>query len=237
MPLVTAIEGTLTHEELFDDWPERYEAWFDSPIGRLVRKVEEETVFDLLGGVSGEHILDAGCGTGVFTSDIVASGAKVVGLDISHPMLRAATRKMPGEGFSAVEGDIGRLPFKDGVFTKAVSITALEFIEDAKTAVEELFRVTKPGGYILVATLNSLSPWAERRNAKTRRGQKHVLENAFYRSPDDLMALVPLPGVFRTAVHFQKDDDIASAQETEQRGRLRELKTGAFVAIRWQKPA
>ncbi len=226
----------MTHAELFDDWPERYEAWFDTPIGKLVREVEGEAVFDLLGTVSGEHILDAGCGTGVFTTDIVINGAKVTGLDISHPMLRAAARKMPREGFSPVEGDMRRLPFKDGIFTRAVSITALEFIEDARTAVEELFRVTRPGGYILVATLNRLSPWAERRNAKTRRGQKHVLENAFYRSPDDLMALVPLPGMFRTAVHFQKDDDVASAEAIEVRGRRQQLKTGAFVAVRWQKP-
>lgn len=226
----------MTHTELFDDWPERYEAWFDTPIGQLVRRVEGEAVFGLLGNVQGEHILDAGCGTGVFTTDIVAAGAKIAGLDISHPMLTAAARKMPREGFSAVEGDMRRLPFKDNVFAKSVSITALEFIQDTRAAMDELFRVTKPGGYVLVATLNSLSPWAERRNAKTRRGQKHVLENAFYRSPDDLMALVPLPGVYRTAVHFQKDDDVTSAEATEQRGRREQLKTGAFVAVRWQKP-
>ncbi len=236
MAVGTTREGILAHAELFDNWPERYEAWFDTPIGRLVRKVEGEAVFDLLGDVAGERILDAGCGTGVFTTDIVAAGAKVAGLDISHPMLRAAARKMPGDSFSAVEGDMRRLPFKEGIFAKAVSITALEFIEDARTAVEELFRVTKPGGYVLVATLNSLSPWAERRNAKTRRGQKHVLENAFYRSPDDLMTLVALPGVFRTAVHFQKDDDVASAEAIEVQGRRQQLKTGAFVAARWQKP-
>ena len=182
------------------------------------------------------RILDAGCGTGVFTTDFIAAGASVVGLDISSPMLRAAIRKAPQSAFSAILADMGRLPFKSNSFTKAVSITALEFIEDARNAIAELFRVTRPGGYVLVATLNSLSPWAERRRAKTVRGQRHILENAFYRSPEDLLALSPLPGVIRTAVHFQKDDDVVRAALVEERGRQRRLGTGAFVALRWQKP-
>ncbi len=226
----------MTEAELFDDWPERYEAWFDTPIGRLVRKVEGEAVFDLLGVVSGDHILDAGCGTGVFTTDLVASGAKVVGLDISQPMLKAAVRKMQGPSFTAIKGDMRKLPFKDEVFTKTVSITALEFVEDAQSAIQELFRVTRPGGRVLVATLNSLSSWAERRNAKTLRGERHILEHAYYRSPEDLVAFSLLPAVVRTAVHFRKDDNIPAAESAERRGRQQQLKTGAFVVASWRKP-
>ena len=222
--------------ELFDEWPERYEEWFSTPIGRLVRQVEAEVVLDLLSAGPGEYLLDAGCGTGVFTTDFIAAGASVVGLDISFPMLRTAITKAPQSSFSAILGDMGRLPFKSNSFTKTVSITALEFIEDARNAIGELFRVTRPGGYVLVATLNSLSPWAERRRGKTIRGQRHVLENAFYRSPEDLLALSPSPGVFRTAVHFEKSDDIVRAALVEKRGRQGNLKTGAFVAVRWQKP-
>jgi ubiquinone/menaquinone biosynthesis C-methylase UbiE len=222
--------------ELFDEWPERYEEWFSTPIGGLVRQVEAKVVLDLLNAGPGEHLLDAGCGTGVFTTDFIAAGASVVGLDISSPMLKAAITRTPQSAFSAILGDMGRLPFKSNSFAKTVSITALEFIEDARNAIDELFRVTRPGGYVLVATLNSLSPWAERRRSKTLRGQRHILENAFYRSPEDLLSLSPLPGVFRTAVHFEKSDDIVRAAFVEERGRQRNLNTGAFVAVRWQKP-
>ena len=55
------------------------------------------------------------------------------------------------------------LPFTDNSFEKAISVTAIEFIRDARGAIGELFRITKPGGCIVVATLNSLSPWANRR--------------------------------------------------------------------------
>ena len=100
----------------------------------------------------------------------------------------------------------------------------------------ELFRVTRPGGCVVVATLNRLSPWADRRREKTRKGVRHILENAFFRSPEDLLDLSSLKGDARTAIHFQKDDDPEEAVKTERAGRLQGLDTGAFVAVRWNKP-
>jgi len=50
------------------------------------------------------------------------------------------------------------------------------------------------------------------------------------------LAFRPQPGTVRTAVHFQKDDDPKLATETEDMGRAKRLNTGAFVAVRWQKP-
>lgn len=129
-----------------------------------------------------------------------------------------------------------RLPFRDNSFDKSVSITALEFIEDARTAVNELFRVTRPGGAVVVATLNSLSPWAARRRQKTLEGEQHILENAHYRSPSELLSLTSLDGEVETAVHFLKGDDPAEAEKTEREGKARRLNTGAFAAARWLKP-
>jgi ubiquinone/menaquinone biosynthesis C-methylase UbiE len=225
--------------ELFDEWPERYEAWFTTPIGGLVRRVEGDLVLRLLQTARGERILDAGCGTGVFTTDVIAAGADVTGLDISRPMLRAANRKTGGGAgaFASVQADMRHLPFAANSFDKAISVTAVEFIEDARAAIDELFRVTRPGGLVLVATLNRLSPWAERRIAKTVQGQRHILENAFYRSGEDLLKLSPYSGITRTAVHFQKDDEVSEARATEAEGARLGLETGAFVVARWQKPA
>jgi ubiquinone/menaquinone biosynthesis C-methylase UbiE len=221
---------------LFDDWPERYDRWFSTPTGRLVKETEAAVILDMLRPQSGERILDAGCGTGVFTLDFLAAGSVVVGLDISTPMLAAAARKAAGRTFVAVRGDMLDLPFIDGFFDKSVSVTALEFIEDGRSAIAELLRVTKPGGIVVVGTLNSLGPWAARRRAKTERGERHILEDAFYRSPTELLALCPVPGSVVTAVHFEKDDPPERAMQIEQSGRARNLDTGAFVAARWTKP-
>lgn len=227
----------MAENALFDEWPERYEQWFSTPIGKLVRRVEGELILEFLKPVKNELILDAGCGTGVFTTDFLAAGSRVVGLDISQPMLRFALEKTAGYPYSPVRADIRCLPFKDNCFDKAASITAIEFIAEAQAAINEMFRVVRPGGLIVVATLNSLSPWAVRRQAKTARGQKHILEDAVYRSPADLLALSLYEGSARTAVHFARDEDPLRAEEIEKEGQSKNLNTGAFVAVCWRKPA
>lgn len=278
-------------KQLFDDWTERYDRWFETPVGKAVLQYESELILDLLRPGRRERILDAGSGTGIFTREFIARGAEVVGLDISLAMLvyaaqnavrtaqgdpypmpvcagekaalgqaqgiagslpvragKKALRQAPGDQgsmpprseekgkpfrYDGVTADMETLPFADGSFDKTVSVAALEFIADAKRAVAELFRVTKPGGVVVVATLNSLSPWAARRSANARRDPESIFNRVFFRSPSQLLAVAPVPGIVRTAVHFGKEDDPATFGRSEREGEGRE--TGAFVAARWGK--
>ena len=201
----------------------------------MVKRCEQKLITELLAPLAGETILDAGCGTGVFTLDILTSRARVVGMDLSLPMLGKAVRKCGSSLFSPIAADILRLPFQNEKFDKVVSITALEFIEDARRAVKELFRVTKSGGIVVVATLNSLSPWAQERREKAR-NQETIFSGATFKSPDEMLALAPFPGIVRTAVHFKNDSALEAAITAEKEGRNKNLETGAFVAVRWQKP-
>jgi hypothetical protein len=99
----------------------------------------------------------------------------------------------------------------------------------------ELFRVTKKGGRIAVATLNSTSPWAERRRAEAKKGHP-LFKKAVFRSPDELLAVAPVKGVIRTAIHFRKEDDPARVPEIEREGQRKSSKTGAFLVGCWEKP-
>jgi ubiquinone/menaquinone biosynthesis C-methylase UbiE len=221
--------------EIFDHWPEKYDQWFQTPIGRLVEGYEGQLILSLLKPSRGEFILDAGCGTGVFTAHMLEPGARVVGLELSRPMLIRTMFKNKGRRFLSVQGDMQNLPFADGSFDKAVSVTAMEFIENAKLAVEEMFRVTKPAGIIVVATLNSLSPWAHRRKEAGKKGHP-IFRHATFRSPEEIAGLSPVEGIVETAIHFQKTDDLDLAHKIEREGRERGLNTGAFLAARWIKP-
>lgn len=221
-------------EELFDEWPEKYDRWFETPIGALVRKYENELLLDLLKPGRQETILDAGCGTGIFTLNILEAGPRITGLDISYPMLKRAEQKAKGYPFRAVAGDMRYLPFADECFDKAVSMTALEFITDGQAAVEDLFRVIKKGGVVVVTTLNSLSPWADRRKKEAERGHP-LFEQMIFRSPEDMRALAPVAGTVKTAIHFLKGNDPQKAIEIEHEGQRKGLETGAFVAARWVK--
>jgi ubiquinone/menaquinone biosynthesis C-methylase UbiE len=223
----------MTQRKLFDDWPERYDRWFDTPVGKAVLRYEVTLVLDLLRPMRGEKILDAGSGTGIFTWAFRVRGADVVGLDISWAMLQWAQKKSREFSPRMVTADITLLPFADGVFDKTVSVTALEFIEDEKRAVTELFRVTKPGGIVVVATLNSLSPWAVHRRERARENQESIFNRVCFRSPAQLLAAAPVPGIVRTAIHFTKEDNPAELDRIEREGRGGE--TGAFIAARWEK--
>jgi ubiquinone/menaquinone biosynthesis C-methylase UbiE len=220
---------------IFDEWPEKYDQWFTTPNGSLVRKYESELILDFLKTAPGEMVLDAGCGTGVFTREFISSGSQVIGLDISFPMLRRAREKSGGVRFHPIWGDISTMPFRDEAFDKVVSVTALEFIAEAKSAVAELFRVTRKGGVVVVATLNSRSPWAVRRREEARKGHS-IFSKAVLRSPDDLLSFSPALGLVRTVIHFGKEDSPEKAVEVEREGQTMGWMTGAFAAVRWLKP-
>lgn len=221
--------------EIFDPWPEKYDQWFKTSLGKLVQGYEGELIVTMLKPGHGELILDAGCGTGIFTAHPLERDARVVGLELSRPMLVRTMFKSEGRHSLPVQGDMRNLPFADGSFDKAVSVTAIEFIGNAKLAVEEIFRVTKPGGTIVVATLNSLSPWARRRKEAAKKGHP-LFRHAVFRSPEEVAALSPVKGIVKTAIHFQKTDEPDLAQEIEREGREKGLNTGAFVAACWVKP-
>ena len=220
---------------LFDKWPDRYDSWFQTPVGSLVKHYESELLLDLLQPFQGDTILDIGCGTGIFTLDLLASGPRVLGLEISEPMLTRARRKVGKYPFDPIAGNMMFLPFGDEIFDKTVSMTALEFVEDAHTAVVEMFRVTKKGGTIVVTTLNSLSPWATRRKQKAEKGH-HLFKKMIFRSPDEMRSLTPVDGEVKTAIHFRKGESPDRAPEIEKEGQTNNLDTGAFLAICWVKP-
>ncbi len=220
-------------EKLFDKWIKTYDQWFDTPIGRLVHQYELEVFMDMLCPGPGEHILDLGCGTGIFTDQVLEKGARVTGLDISIPMVQAGAWKLSDRNFGGLCADMTALPFGDDTFDKVYSMTAVEFIEDAQTVVREMERVARPGATLVLTTLNALSPWAERRTQAAKAGHT-LFQNVYFRSPDDLRALLPGDCAICTAVHFEKTDTPEGAVAAEAAGRGAD--TGAFLAASWTCP-
>ncbi|MFN3202277.1 MAG: class I SAM-dependent methyltransferase [Bradymonadia bacterium] len=89
-------------------------------------------------------VLDAGCGTGLLHR---LTGWPAVQVDFSREMLHH------NPGPQRVLGDLGRLPFPDGVFGTACCVTALlDFGPDIR-GLSELIRVVRPGGYLALSAL------------------------------------------------------------------------------------
>jgi 2-polyprenyl-3-methyl-5-hydroxy-6-metoxy-1,4-benzoquinol methylase len=137
----------LAHERLVDRFDELMD---DYDLGRRT----EVLVHQFLGaGIRGKLVLDAGCGVGGVTASLVATGARVVALDIGRA-LAAETRARCD--CDAVVGTLSSMGFADASFDAVLSSEAIEHTPDPRQAARELYRLVKPGGDLVISMPNRL---------------------------------------------------------------------------------
>ncbi len=97
------------------------------------------------------RVLDAGCGASIFPIYLAEAGHRVTALDLSVP---AGLDRLHGLHVDYVHGNLARLPFADGSFDAVFCISVIEHLghAGAADALQELRRVTRPGGRVLVTT-------------------------------------------------------------------------------------
>ncbi|HEX4738843.1 MAG TPA: methyltransferase domain-containing protein [Allosphingosinicella sp.] len=102
---------------------------------------------ELLAPEPGELILDIGCGDGILTQKIVASGARVIGLDASPEMVEAArARGVDAFVADAQALDLETQSMRFGQFDAAFSNAALHWMLDPDAVASGVYSVLKPGG-------------------------------------------------------------------------------------------
>ncbi|MEN9287754.1 MAG: hypothetical protein RLZ88_424 [Actinomycetota bacterium] len=103
----------------------------------------------------GQRILDLAAGTGTSSMAFVRPGVEVVASDFSEGMLAEGRKRHPELQF--VFADATNLPFKDAEFD-AVSISfGLRNVVDVDKALAEMFRVTKPGGRVVICEFSHVA--------------------------------------------------------------------------------
>jgi SAM-dependent methyltransferase len=110
-----------------------------------------------LGDPANVRGLDVGCGGGL-SHPYLRDLGRLVGVDLSEPMIAAARRRNPEVQYQV--GDGARLPFDDGPFDVTFTACVLHHVPLAERGafVRELGRVTRPGGLVLVFEHNPLNP-------------------------------------------------------------------------------
>jgi len=96
----------------------------------------------------GERILDLAAGTGTSTQPFYEMGAQPVACDFSAGMIEVGRKQYPHLNF--VQGDALALPFEDNSFDAVTISFGLRNVNDTALALQEMFRVTKPGGRLVV---------------------------------------------------------------------------------------
>ncbi|HYB74036.1 MAG TPA: methyltransferase domain-containing protein [Candidatus Sulfotelmatobacter sp.] len=98
--------------------------------------------------------LDAGCGTGVCSLALAERAGRVVGFDLSGGSLRTARRLAEGAGakrLAFAQGSLLQLPFPDASFDLVWSWGVVHHTADPARALDELARVLRPGGTLVLA--------------------------------------------------------------------------------------
>lgn len=103
----------------------------------------------------GATVLDCAAGTGEFSLAAAKKAARVLSADLSPAMLAQGERKARRQGLtniSFVLRDVTALTDRDGAFDVAMAANVLHLLPQPEQAVRELWRVTAPGGRLILPT-------------------------------------------------------------------------------------
>jgi len=152
-------EAVVEHFDRFaagDRWSELYDEAKDAyrSYSFLVRKRRVEELSEPVIG-PGSKVLDVGCGTGVSAPHYLEKGCEYSGVDISPQMVEQARANVPWERASFSVGDVeSGLAFPDGQFDLLIGLGLLEYLDKLDAAIDEVVRLVKPGGSIIVTVPN-----------------------------------------------------------------------------------
>ena len=125
---------------------------YDLQMGRWSRLLAGPFL-DFAGVIDAGRVLDAGCGTGALTAELLrrTEVMQTVRIDVSPAYVAHATGSITNSRAVFEIGDLTSLSFADDSFDHVYSQLVLHFVPNTNLAVSELVRVTKPGGRISAA--------------------------------------------------------------------------------------
>ncbi len=152
-----------------------------SQLGLRRRVAVFSRILSTLGLPASPRALDLGCGGGTYVRLLAGLGHRTVGLDYSVPSLERARAADPGPKGGYLAGEAYGLPFRNGTFDLVVSIGVLQALVEPERVLDEIARVLRPGGALVIEALN--------RGALIARGRK--LAETMRRLPPRVLAWNP----------------------------------------------
>jgi SAM-dependent methyltransferase len=151
---------------------ERFAKTYDQEVQRAVQFSGKDVSFfvnakvDILHDLMTEHlgkvaetsVLDVGCGTASIHGKLIEAGVKITGVDVASEPLEIARKAHPLGRYEVFEGV--SLPFENESFDVTVAVCVLHHVaaHEQKALVEEMRRVTRRGGLVVIIEHNPLNP-------------------------------------------------------------------------------
>jgi ubiquinone/menaquinone biosynthesis C-methylase UbiE len=158
-----------------------------------------------------DRMLDVGCGTGAGSRAAAATGATVVGIDLSPQMIQQAVGLADGiENVDFEVADAEQLPFGDREFTSVLCSNSFHHYPDPLEATREMTRVLAPGGRLVIGDA--------------------CADRAMARIADRFLRLLE-PGHVRLYRSTELGSFLHGAGLTQVM--LRRLMEGSFAIVRW----
>ncbi|MBI3606595.1 MAG: class I SAM-dependent methyltransferase [Nitrospirae bacterium] len=170
MPVVTVFEE---HAPAYDEWFDAHEPVYQAELAALRKFVP----------ATGRGI-EVGVGTGRFA---VPLGVKL-GIDPSRRMLQVARRR----SLSVCQAAGERMPFRDGQFDLVLLVTVICFVDDVPTLLQELHRVLKREGRLVIGFINRNSELG--RMYERRKETSMFYQNARFYSIEEVASWVKKAG-------------------------------------------
>lgn len=169
--MANTIQDKSSIEQMFNRISTRYDLANDLQ-SLFLHRYWKKRVVSLAGVPFGGCALDICCGTGDIAIELAKTGALVVGIDLSMPMLKIATQRlnkltpsfsirccphfiyMPDKNSKLnchfIKADALDVPFRDNTFDAITIGYGLRNLVDWKKGLSEMFRVVKPDGRIVI---------------------------------------------------------------------------------------
>lgn len=145
----------------------------DMALKRRARRMLEELELK-----KGDKILDAGCGDGFYLHLLSSLGNyAITGIDFDKAALQSAKKNLKGiKNISILHGSVLELPFKSKSFDKVIMTEVAEHLPDDLKGLQEIYRVLKPGGILVLTVPNHNYPflWDPVNKILEKTTQKHI---------------------------------------------------------------
>jgi ubiquinone/menaquinone biosynthesis C-methylase UbiE len=129
---------------------------FITQSGFLLRWVAQQrlnAIVRALGDLKGKSVLDVGCGAGNLLEKLNA--ARRVGIDLSDTLVQRAKEKLRHDPSTEIlKGDAEAMPFLPQTFDAAVCSEVIEHVLNPKAVLQEIHRVLKPNGQLVLTFPN-----------------------------------------------------------------------------------